>query len=76
VARHMADPDAVAKEVDGMPSLNAGGLEDHAALHAAGNPTGGLTSAERGVAERMGLDPEKFALQKAGKLEPPKKGGK
>lgn len=65
ITRHMADAASVEKELGAMVSLHAGGLGgrsvlENVELHAAD----GLTPEERRVAEKMNLDPKKFAEQK------------
>ena len=54
---HMADPAGIEGLVNGMPSINAGGVEIHASKD--GAPV--LSAVDREVAERMGIDPVKFA---------------
>lgn len=62
IARHMADPEAVTRELAGLPSINAGGV----VLNARKEPDAmsSLTDEDRMTCQRMGLDPVKFAEHK------------
>lgn len=61
IARHMADPASVEKEIGAMVSLHAGGLGHLPAVDTQLHAEDGLTPADRTVAKKMGLDPKKFA---------------
>ncbi len=69
VTRHMADAASVETEIGAMPRLNVGGT---AVLHAT-NPSAGatvgndLSPSDMHVANKMGLDPKKFAEFKKSK---------
>jgi phage I-like protein len=64
IARHMQDPASVAKELDGLPSLKAGGLAAHAA-GAGGAAADGLTVEDREAIALLGIDAEQFKKQRA-----------
>jgi phage I-like protein len=59
IARHMADPAAVSKEIDAMPSLHSGGLSSLPRPGATGAES--LSADELRVAELMGVDPAEYA---------------
>ncbi len=64
IERHTADPAGVEREINALPSINAGGV-----ILNAGGATGGQgddepTAAERMTAEKMGIDPKKLAAQR------------
>jgi len=63
IARHMADPEGVAKEIAVMPSLHSGGLVVPPRTGETGAE--GLSAEERQVAHLMGIKPEAFAKTKA-----------
>ena len=63
IARHMADPAAVQKELDAMPSLHAGGFVPPA------SPTGQqVTGVEAQVAALMSVAPKKLAATRDARL--------
>lgn len=63
VARHMADPAAVERELNALPSIHAGGVA--IALNARGEPDGDeATPAEKMVAQKMGVDPKQLVAQR------------
>lgn len=63
IARHMADPEGVAKEIAAMPSLHSGGFKEPPKPGVTGAE--GLSAEERQVAHLMGIEPEAFAKAKA-----------
>jgi phage I-like protein len=70
VARHMANPTDVEKEVNALPSIHAGGMPPQ--RHDMGDGDE-LTAEEMAVCKKMGQDPKKFAANK--KKMAAKKGG-
>ncbi len=62
IARHMADADAVAKELDAMVSLHSGGAKPP---KPGGSADGALDADELRVVALMGIDPEAFKKAKA-----------
>ncbi|WP_439596466.1 phage protease [Falsiroseomonas sp.] len=64
ITRHMADPVAVAKELDGLPSLHAGGLTGRTPP-ATGKGTEGLGAEDKQVIALLGISPEAFVKARA-----------
>lgn len=62
IARHMREPDAVAKELAALPSINGGGVTRPPA---AGGDADGLDDGDRQRIAEMGLDPKIYAETKA-----------
>jgi phage I-like protein len=62
IARHMANPSEVEKEVTAMVSINAGGMPRPERNDA--NDDDELTQEEMAVCKKMGQDPKKFAQQR------------
>lgn len=62
IVRHTQDPVTVQKELDGMPSINAGGI---VTPPKAGDPAGALDATDRQVVQLMGLDPEAYKQARA-----------
>ncbi|MFG1466629.1 phage protease [Xanthobacter sp. DSM 24535] len=61
IARHMADPAAVALEIAAMPDLHSGGLRQPPSIGSAANGgAANLTPDEARVCLLMGIDPAKF----------------
>lgn len=57
VARHMANAADTEKEINALPSINAGGMD--VSLNARGEPDGDeATPSEKAVAAKMGIDPK------------------
>jgi phage I-like protein len=64
IARHTQDAASVETEINGMVSINAGGIVQHA-RKPSGEPDGDeLTEVEKQTCQRMGIDPKKFAEHK------------
>lgn len=61
IARHMADPTAVATELNGLPSLHSGGLGNRQQPPAGG----GLDAADAQVIAALGISAEDFKKQRA-----------
>lgn len=65
IARHVQDAAGVQRELDAMPSINAGGLADYStALHAQGGAGDGLTPDERAAARAMGMSTDRWSKEK------------
>lgn len=57
IARHQKEPQAVEKEIEVLPSINAGGLGGHKPALVAGAPS----ADEQAVIAQMGVDPKVYA---------------
>ncbi len=65
IARHMAEPAAVEKEIGALPSLHAGGVAPgQTVVRHAADDGDGLTDTDLFVARKMGLDRKKMAEHK------------
>lgn len=64
ITRHMADPEAVEKEIGAMVSLNDGGVHTPRPPELHADDGAGLSEMEKAICARMGLDPKKFAAEK------------
>jgi phage I-like protein len=67
IAQHVADPETVEKQINALPSINAGGATTRTSFKGAGDGDS-LTDDEMAICTKTGTDPKKYAAFKKKQL--------